>query len=140
VRSDIYSLGATLYHLLTNEAPRDAKTRYIQTRRQGALGIRQINPGVSSQTEQAVLHALGLHPEERPDSIDQFRQELLDNAPIIINGNKTNGWQFAIWRNRILIALITALLTLAIILTFTPGFDTNAQLPVQLPIGEVGTN
>ena len=120
VRSDIYSLGATLYHLLTNKPPSDAKTRYIRPKHQAQLSLREINPDVSPQTEQAVLHALGLHPEDRPNDIQQFRQELLANAPIVINGQITNGWRFAFWRNRVLIALVTALLTLAIILTFTP--------------------
>lgn len=125
VRSDIYSLGATLYHLLTNEPPPDAKTRYIQAGKQARLSIRNINPNVSPQTEQAILHALGLHPEERPGSVQQFRQELLDNAPIIVNGQTKNGWRFAFWRNRVLLALIAALLTLAIILTLTPGVSSE---------------
>ena len=125
IRSDIYSLGATLFHLLSNEPPPDAKTRYLQTRQFAQLNIRSINPEVSPQTEQAILHALGLHPEERPDSIRQFKEELLANAPIIINGLTKNGWRFAFWRNRVLLALITALLTLAIILTFTPGISSS---------------
>ncbi len=139
-RSDIYSLGATLFHLLTNESPPDAKTRYIKTKKQGELSIKDINAGVSSQTDQAVLHALGLHPEERPSSIQQFRQELLANAPIVVNGRAKNGWRFAVWRNRVLLALITALLTLAIILTFTPGIIStkNDAAPNQNnPVSEV---
>lgn len=126
-RSDIYSLGATLYHLLTNKAPVDAKSRYIQARQPQQLSIREINPAVLPQTEQAILHALGLHPEERPDSVKQFRDELLSNAPIVINGQIKNGWRFAFWRNRVLLALITALLTLAIILTFTPGTPAEGE-------------
>ena len=133
VRSDIYSVGATLYHLLTNEAPPDAKTRYIMARQQRPLSIRAINPAITPQTEQAVLHALGLHPEERPESIAQLKQELLANAPIIINGQITNGWRFAFWRNRVLLALITALLTLAIILTFTPGISSQRNAESDLP-------
>jgi serine/threonine-protein kinase len=121
VRSDIYSLGATLFHLLTNEPPPDAKSRYLAGRKQSLPSVRATNPAVSIQTDQAIAHALGLHPEDRPVDVEQFSQELLDNAPIIINGNVTNGWHFAFWRNRVLIALITALLTLAVVLTFAPG-------------------
>ncbi len=138
-RSDIYSLGATLYHLLTNEPPPDAKTRYVRGRRQAPLCIREINLDVSVQTEQAVLHALGLHPEDRPDSIQQFRRELLDWAPIVINGKTINGWRFACWRNRVLLALIAALLILAFILTFTPGIPTQSPIGTALdnPVSEI---
>lgn len=139
-RSDIYSLGATLYHLLTNEPLPDAKTRYLQAHSQPPLSIRGINPEVSPQTEQAILHAVGLHPQERPANIQQFRKELLSGAPIVINGRTTNGWRFAFWRNRVMLALIAALLTLAIILTFTPGVkapDASAPDVGNNPISEV---
>jgi serine/threonine-protein kinase len=139
VRSDIYSLGATVYHLLTNEPPPDAKTRYLRGKRQSPLSISEINPNVSPQTEQAVLHAMGLHPEDRPDNIQQFRRELLGNAPIVIHGQVANGWRFAFWRNRVLLALITALLTLAIILTVVPGepAQDSEVSPPSNPVSEV---
>jgi serine/threonine-protein kinase len=139
VRSDIYSLGATLYHLLTNEPPPDAKSRYLSGRNQNIPSVRAINPAVSIQTDQAIAHALGLHPEDRPVDVEQFSRELLANAPIVINGNVTNGWHFAVWRNRVLIALITALLTLAVVLTFAPGVtsQSTAQAPSPNPISEL---
>jgi serine/threonine-protein kinase len=138
-RSDIYSLGATLYHTLTNQPPPDAKTRYIQTKKQPPLIIRDINPNVSLQTEQAVLHAMGLHPEDRPANIQQLRRELLTGAPIVVDGEMVNGWRAVFWRNRVLLALIAALLILAIILTFTPGIsDENTLEPgQQTPISEI---
>lgn len=125
VRSDIYSLGATLYQLLTNQPPPDAKSRYIREKFDPKLSIREINPEISPQTEQAVLHAMGLHPDDRPNSIKQFENELLSNGPIVINGRVVNGWRSAVWRNRVLLALITALLTLATILTFAPDNSSN---------------
>jgi serine/threonine-protein kinase len=139
VRSDIYSLGATLFHLLTNEPPPDAKTRYLRGKRQSPLTLTEINPNISPQIEQAVLHAMGLHPEERPDNIQQLRRELLGNAPIVINGQIANGWGFAFWRNRVLLALITALLTLAIILTVAPGVspENNGSPTQSNPVSEV---
>ena len=75
IRSDIYSFGATLYHLLTNEAPTDARKRFLQP--ESLVPIRQINPEVSARTEKAVLWAMSLHPDERPENVDEFRQALL---------------------------------------------------------------
>lgn len=75
IRSDIYSFGATLYHLLTNEAPVDARRRFLHP--ESLTSLRQINPAVSIRTERAVLWAMSLHPDERPSTIDEFRQALL---------------------------------------------------------------
>jgi serine/threonine protein kinase len=139
-RSDIYSLGATFYHLLTNEPPSDAKTRYLKSHTQAPLSIRSINPTVSAQSEQAILHSLGLHPEDRPKDIQEFRRELLKGAPIRVRGRLVNGWHFAIWRNRLMLALIAALLTLAIILTFTPGVSipqSQGEAGPENPVSEI---
>ena len=75
VRADIYAFGATLYHLLTNESPTDARKRFLQP--ESLLPLRQINPSVSSRTERAILWAMSLHPDQRPPSIEILRQALL---------------------------------------------------------------
>jgi serine/threonine-protein kinase len=75
IRSDIYAFGATLYHLLTNESPADARKRFLQP--ESLIPPRQINPAVSARTEKAVLWAMSLHPDERPHTINDFRQALL---------------------------------------------------------------
>lgn len=75
VRSDIYAFGATLYHLLTNELPVEARERFLNP--DSLLPLRDINPDVSPRTERAVLAAMSLHPDDRLQDIDTFRRALL---------------------------------------------------------------
>jgi eukaryotic-like serine/threonine-protein kinase len=74
-RSDVYAFGATIYHLLTNQPPADARDRFLDPER--LVPPRQINPGTSPQTEKAILWAMSLHPGDRPQTVDIFRESLL---------------------------------------------------------------
>ncbi|MCW5877610.1 MAG: serine/threonine protein kinase [Anaerolineales bacterium] len=74
-RSDVYAFGATLYHLLTNTPPIEARERFLNPNSMPAM--RELNPEVSSRTERAAIWALNLHPEERPQSIQALQEALL---------------------------------------------------------------
>jgi serine/threonine protein kinase len=76
-RSDIYAFGATLYHLLTNKPPVDARERFLHP--ENLVPPRQINSNLSSRIERAILWAMNLHPDERPQDMDSFRQALMGN-------------------------------------------------------------
>lgn len=78
VPSDIYAFGATLYHLLTNTPPVEARERFL--RPESLIPPRQINPEMSIRTERSILWALRLHPDERPKTVEEFRQSLVGRA------------------------------------------------------------
>ncbi|MBW8009705.1 MAG: serine/threonine protein kinase [Chloroflexi bacterium] len=75
VRSDIYAFSATLYHLLTNQAPFEARERFLHPESMPTL--RQLNPEISPRTERAVLWGMSLHPEIRPQNVGAFHDALL---------------------------------------------------------------
>jgi len=78
VRSDIYSFGATLYHLSTNTQPADARERFLNPNKLAPPS--EINPAISSQMEKAILWSLQLHPDDRPQTVKQFTDVLLGNT------------------------------------------------------------
>lgn len=81
-RSDLYSLGATLYHLLTNEPPVEAKARFL---RPNILAPpRELNPTLNLRVEQAILWAMAMHPDQRPPDIETFREMLLSTGPLAL--------------------------------------------------------
>ena len=73
-RSDLYALGATLYHLLTGSEPSSAQEVFV---RPDALPPpRRINPDISPAAEGAILAAMSPHPGDRPPTVDAWRRLL----------------------------------------------------------------
>ena len=74
-RSDIYSLGATLYNLLTNQPPAEAKQRFLKP--ETLIPPRSLNPAISEPVERAMISAISMHPDDRPRTVAEFRDQLL---------------------------------------------------------------
>ena len=75
IRSDIYAFGCTLYHLLTNTPPVDARQRFLHP--DSLPQPRPLNPAISPRTERAILWAMELHPDDRPGTAEELRQTLV---------------------------------------------------------------
>jgi serine/threonine-protein kinase len=75
IRSDLYAFGCTLYHLLTNTPPEDARQRFLHP--ESMPSPRKINPAISPRTERAILWAMELHPDDRPKTAEDLRQFLI---------------------------------------------------------------
>jgi eukaryotic-like serine/threonine-protein kinase len=81
-RSDIYSLGALGYYLLTGQYIFDAET--ISEIYEKQLAAKPVPPGqrttnpVSPEMEQIILRCLEKEPDARPQSVSELRTLLLD--------------------------------------------------------------
>ena len=112
-RSDIYAFGATLYHLLTNHPPLEAKQRFLQPHGLKPLG--EYNPEIEPQLEEAVLWAMALHPDERPADVGSFRQALTRGRPLDASSASVAGLSFESSLDRWLAGAVIALLLVAIV-------------------------
>lgn len=80
-RSDVYAFGATLYHLLTNQAPANVRDRFLDP--SSLIAPRTINPAISTRVERAILWAMQLHPTDRPKNVRAFLDTLAtDRMPL----------------------------------------------------------
>lgn len=100
-RSDLYSLAATLYHLLTNVGPEDALTRamaVLSQKEDPLVSANVINPDVPRGIAGVLQKAMSLNADERPATANDMRQMfresenyayLADPATIAISAEKT---------------------------------------------------
>jgi serine/threonine-protein kinase len=90
-RSDIYSLGATLYHALTGRAPATATDRISS--RNAFTPPRALNRGISPRTEAVVLQAMELMVEDRFQSAKEMKAALRKAS----EGAKTGRSAIPLW-------------------------------------------
>lgn len=117
-RTDIFSLGATLYHLFAGRPPTEAKQRFL---RPDALApLRQLCPELPPHVEAAVHWALALHPDARPPDIGHLRDALRPTAPgrLLLPESLRGRWASAGRVDQGLALAAVALVALAMIVSF----------------------
>lgn len=80
-RSDLFSLGATLYHLLSGRPPYEGDTaeEVLKARvLRPAVPLGKVAYGISAPTQKLVMRMLELHPAKRPLNSEVVADEIRD--------------------------------------------------------------
>jgi serine/threonine-protein kinase len=138
-RTDIYSVAATLYALVTGRAPADALDRV--TGRATLAAPRSLAPGVTPGVEAALQRAMDLRPAERYATVAEFKQSLM--GPSVVQKDPSPGpllgWVQKLSRVARVAALgslagaVLALIIVAIVLTSRPTQVVPAEAATQAP-------
>jgi serine/threonine-protein kinase len=130
-RSDIYALGASLYHLLGAQAPPSARERFLD---KGALRpLSDLRPDVPQPVHSAIDAAMSLHPDHRPPTAVAMRR-LLSAGVMAGDGPRDpaseaqagreiwldDPWWVALGANAWLLLLVFIMLAIALTLTLGP--------------------
>lgn len=118
--SDIYSLGAILYCVLTGRPPFQAATpieTLLQVQKQEPVAPRQLNPAIPLDLDTIVLKCLEKSPARRYSSAQEVADELqrfLDGRPIVARpiGRTARLWRWC--RRDPAVASLAALLLVAL--------------------------
>lgn len=86
-RPDIYSLGATMYNLLTGKIPTESILRATRP----LTPPRALNPAITPQTEAAILKAMQIVPADRFGSVAEMLDALDIPAPQTLASNTPAG-------------------------------------------------
>ena len=82
-RSDIYSLGATLYAALTGMIPEESINRL--TGKEKITSIKKYRSGISEKLEKSIMKALEIDPGTRYQKVEEFYLDLVDIGNYVIS-------------------------------------------------------
>ncbi len=136
-RSDLYSMGATIYHLLTHLYPPDVHQRVLTPT--ALLPPHELNLNLSKKTEAIVLKAMAIHPDERYQTAKEMRQEIIEArqslavaTPVPIPpAAKKSLWGGLTW---FLIALVIVLLILGVVAFILLGQEQSPPPTEQVAV------
>src|SRR5262245_9837911 len=115
-RTDIYSLGAILYEMVTGQVPFQGPNVYavMNARLVGdPLAPRSLNPELSPHVEEIILHAMERDPAKRYPSSAEMKTDLDNPENVPITGRHQRLRRGTPWRRkfrRVRMYVITAML------------------------------
>ncbi len=138
--TDVYSVAATLYKMITGTTPPDALERRAKvetTKRDNIVEPRKINSEISLKCENAVMNALNVQIEDRTPDISQFIEELNSEEPVKRRYGKIKKIDFYRWPLWLKIAvpalsvcmLIFGVLLATGVISFKSLFSSEVVLP-----------
>jgi serine/threonine protein kinase, bacterial len=87
--SDVYSLGATMFHLLTGSDPQDNPLLIFDFSKNPRP--RQITPSISSEMEHILMRCVEYKPEDRYRTANELRNELAVHLEKLMSGRVSYG-------------------------------------------------
>ena len=143
--TDVYSLAATMYKMITGKTPPDAMERRSQ--KEGLNKEILVEPHlvkgteISVNVENAILNAMNIRIEDRTPDIATFKQELLSDEPVKRRVGKVKKIDVMAWPLWLKIALPTvlcaALVFGALLLTGVISFKSPYTEEIVIPDGYV---
>jgi len=102
-RTDIYSLGAILYEMLTGRVPFEGENAYMimNARLLGdPVALRAHNPAIRPQVEEIVLKAMAREPEDRFQSAAEMKAALDAPDRVEVTGRAARLRKPTRWKSR----------------------------------------
>jgi serine/threonine protein kinase len=118
LRSDIYSLGATLFHALAGRPPFDADTAgemAIKHATKPALSLQTYAPDLHERTMQTIATMLAQDPAERYESYEEVIQDLTEAQEELKVGVSTNAIVAPTGKQPSILMLLGLLATLVVV-------------------------